>query len=202
MTTYILAGGNDRTTEGYGERLADQITARVTMHPKILSCFFSIPEQEWPTKYAQCEEWFAKNFTSGYKYNYAQKDTFLQQIDDADVIYLHGGNTQLLFDAFPSAEDFVKRVKGKIVVGSSAGANILSKKYWSSSRAVPCKGLGILDVNIMVHYGAVNHEGLTRTDKDWQREEAEFQAFVGDGEITHLPEGEFVVIDSSSKISK
>lgn len=198
MTTYILAGGNDRATEGYGKRLADELTQHCS-HPNILSCFFSAPEQEWPAKHAEWKKWFARNFTNGFSYSYAEKDTFLRQIDRADVIYLHGGNTQLLFDTFPSVEDFVRHVKGKIVVGGSAGANILSKKYWSSTRAVPCKGLGILDVNIMVHYGAAHHEGLTRTIEDWQREEAEFRAFVGDGEITRLPEGQFVVINGPAR---
>lgn len=192
-TAYILAGGNDLLFEDYGNRLTGQIAAHATERPRVLSCFFSTPEQEWPAKYAKWKEWLAKNFTHGFSYSYAKKATFLQQIDDADVIYLHGGNTQLLFDTFPPIEDFVKHANGKIVVGSSAGANILSKKYWSSSRAVPCKGLGILDVNIMVHYGAAHHEGLDRTAEDWRREEAEFRAFVGDGEITRLPEGQFIV---------
>jgi hypothetical protein len=84
-----------------------------------------------------------------------------------------------------------------MVVGSSAGANVLSKKYWSSTRAIPCEGLGVLDVNIMVHYGAMYHDGVVRTAEDWQREEAGFRAFVGDGEITHLPEGQFIVVEAT-----
>lgn len=47
----------------------------------------------------------------------------------------------------------------------------------------------------MVHYGALDHEGRKRTPEDWKREEAEFQARIGNEEITHLPEGQFVVIE-------
>jgi hypothetical protein len=90
MTTYILAGGNDRMAEGYGKRLAAEITEHVP-RPKVLSCFFSLPESEWPAKFNQFKEWFEANFTDDFTYEYAQKDTFLQQIKEADIIYLHGG---------------------------------------------------------------------------------------------------------------
>jgi peptidase E len=193
-TTLILAGGNDRTTEGYAKHLEDELVKYISSRPKILSCFFSAPENEWPTKYQNWKEWFTTNFSFDFEYDYAQKATFLQQIDEADIIYLHGGNTQLLFDSLPNVDDLKRHLEGKVVVGSSAGANTLSKDYWSSSRAVPAHGLGIVDVNIMVHYGTLSHEGRVRTPEDWKKEEVEFQKFVGAEEIIHIPEGQFIVV--------
>lgn len=99
-----------------------------------------------------------------------------------------------MFKTMPSAEELRKHFNGKVIVASSAGANLLSKNYWSSKRAVPGRGRGVVDINCMVHFGQLNHEGRVRSPADWQNEEAEFQQCIGDGEqITHLPEGQFVV---------
>lgn len=195
VTTYILAGGNDRSTAGYGERLSGEIARNVT-NPTILSCFFSYPAEEWEAKAQDWQPWFADYFGSDVRYDYARKETFLEQIDQADVIYLHGGDTRLLFDTLPSADALKEHFKGKVIVGSSAGANVLSKNYWSSKRAVPARGLGIVNSNIMVHYGGLQHEGLTRVPDDWKREEAAFQKFIGDEQITRLPEGQFVLVQA------
>jgi hypothetical protein len=100
-----------------------------------------------------------------------------------------------LFENLPDVEELKKHFQGKVIIGSSAGANMLSKCFWSSKRAVFGEGLAILDINVMVHHGALDHEGRKRTPEDWQREEAEFQERIGDGKITHLPEGQFVVIE-------
>lgn len=192
-TIFILAGGSDRKVSGFAKRLEDEITKHVS-RPKILSCFFSSPEDQWVTKYREWREWLNESFTRKFTYEYARKTPFLKQVDAADVIFLHGGNTQLLFDTLPAAEELTSHFEGKVVIGSSAGANVLSKDYWSSSRAVPAHGLGIVDVNIMVHYGTVSHEGRERTLEDWKKEEAEFKKFIGGGKIARLPEGQFIVI--------
>lgn len=192
MTTYILAGGNDRTTPGYGEHLQAEISKYVAKS-KILSCFYSSPEEAWPEKAAGWENWFRTYFGSDVSYSYARQDIFLAQIDDADVVYLHGGNTQLLFDTLPATDELISHFAGKIVVGSSAGANALSTNYWSSTQARPLRGLGFTKLNIMVHYGTLSHEKLPRTPEDWRREEAEFAQHIGGTEIVKLPEGQFVV---------
>lgn len=190
-TIFILVGGNDRHVADYGQRLKDEIRKYVS-HPKILSCFFAWPESTWPAKFEEWKAWFAAALDGDFSYDYAKKSTFLQQVDEADVVYLHGGNTQLLFDTLPDAGELTRHLDGKIVVGSSAGANVLSKNYWSSSKATPHHGLGILNLNVMVHHGVQDHEGRARTAEDWRREENEFRKFAGAGEITYLPEGQFV----------
>lgn len=193
ITTYILAGGNDRASEDYGKRLAQEIT-KYAAKPKILSCFFASPAETWQAKASDWKTWFSGCFGANFTYDYAQKDTFLDQIDLSDVIYLHGGITQLLLSALPYADELKAHFKGKIIVGSSAGANLLSKKYWSSTKAEPGNGLGLVDINTMVHYGSPDMEGISRTLDDWKKEEIQFQKFVGSGDITHLPEGQFVVV--------
>lgn len=188
---FILAGGNDRTTEGYGERLANELARRVS-HPSLLSCFFAAPESDWPTKSKDWKEWFSMHIAQPFTYDYAKRATFLGQMDTADVIYFHGGDTALLLKTLPDTATLKAHFPGKVVIGSSAGANMLSKLYWSSGRGVLGEGRGILDANTMVHYGSKDK----RIGADWKQEEAAFQKIIGTDRILQLPEGQFVVMES------
>lgn len=197
-TVYILAGGNDRKSEDYGYRLSEEI-AKYATNPKILSCFFSAPSEAWEQKAQDWKGWFSEHFTQPFTYSYAKYKTLLEQIDAADVVYFHGGDTRLLFKHLPETQELKKHFKGKVVIGSSAGANMLSTHYWSSTRGGFNEGRSFLDMNVMVHYHAPDASGYKRTLEDWEREEAEFQERLGDRVITPLPEGQFVVVEEESK---
>jgi peptidase E len=192
-TIYILAGGNDREYIDYAKRLETELNKYITS-PKILSCFFASPDSEWNNQYLKWREWFNLNLSHEFSFEYAKKEAFLEQIDASDVVYLHGGITKLLLSNVPDADTLKDYFRGKIVIASSAGANTLARNYWSSTYAEPGHGLGIVDINVMVHYGAINHEGRKRTMNDWQKEEALFSKYVQGEKITYLPEGEFTVI--------
>jgi len=75
-----------------------------------------------------------------------------EQLKNADVIYLRGGSTPALKAVLGEIRDLVDLVKGKIVVGSSAGAYVLSKYYYTHERDCIDKGLGILPIKTMCHY--------------------------------------------------
>ncbi|EDK72303.1 hypothetical protein TM7_0573 [candidate division TM7 genomosp. GTL1] len=193
-TVYILAGGNDRKSEDYGYRLSEEI-AKHSTNPKILSCFFSAPPKEWQQKARDWKGWFSDHFTQPFTYDYAKNyETFLEQIDTANVVYFHGGDTRLLFEHLSETQVLKEHFRNKIIIGSSAGANMLSTYYWSSTRGDCNEGRAVLDINVMVHYRASDASGYKRTSEDWKREEAEFQKCLGDRTITPLPEGQFVVI--------
>ncbi|HTE57212.1 MAG TPA: hypothetical protein VK694_00555 [Verrucomicrobiae bacterium] len=196
MTTYILTGGRDRAHPDYGSKLTVELKKH---HEKfrVLSCFFAEPEEYASMLAEKWQPWFEKRVGSIEKYDYARMDSFLRQIKDFDILYLHGGPNRPLFDALDTFGDFAPLVAGKIVVGSSAGANFIAKNYWGSSKQKPGKGRAILDVNVMVHYGSPDHEGRPRTAGDWDYEEALFRDFIGTNEkIWHLPEGEVEVFEA------
>ena len=190
-TTYILAGGNDRQVADYGSRLGEEIAKHVT-NPKILSCFYSQREETWEEKAEDWHDWFSQNFSWPFSYAYTRLDTLLDQIDQADVIYFHGGDTQLLLRKLPNTETLQKHFSGKIVIGSSAGANMLARHFWSSSRSVYGEGKGLLDISIMVHYGATKIGDSQRTAEDWEQQEKQFASMVN-MPIAQLPEGQFSV---------
>lgn len=189
MTKYILAGGNDFKTPVFGSRLASEFKKTLDTF-KILSCFFSSPAEVWKLNAEKWEPWFRKNVDSIESYDYATPGTFEEKTMNADILYFHGGNSELLLKTVDEIKNLEQLFKNKIVVGSSAGANMLAKNFWSSTYKKPGKGKAIVPVSIMVHYGAANHNGNYRNKRDWDNEETLFQNFIGASEnILHLPEG-------------
>lgn len=192
-TTYILAGGNDRLSSDYGKRLSDEI-ARYTVNPKILSCFYSQPEKTWAEKAEDWSGWFKENFQWPFTYDYTKSDTFLDQVKDSDVIYFHGGDTKLLLSRLPNGEVLKDLFENKVVIGSSAGSNMLARYYWSSTKGEFGEGKAVLDMAVMVHYGAELVGDKKRTSEEWNNQEVEFAAMITTP-ITRLPEGQFVVVE-------
>lgn len=192
QTTYILAGGNDRQYSDYGKRLGQEIVKH-SARPKILSCFFSQPEDTWVEKTKDWNSWFADNLSQPFSYDYTRQETLLDQIDAADVVYFHGGITDLLLAKLPDAKTMKQHFAGKMIIGSSAGSNMLSRHFWSSSKGIYGEGKGVLDLSVMVHYGATIVGDNQRTTEEWAQQEQTFASMVN-MPITHLPEGRYIVI--------
>lgn len=197
MTTYILAGGADRKTPEFGERLAAEVHKKINRPVRVLSCLFAEPREVWSEKFASRMPWFQQFFGAATDVELAFPDQFPDQARRADVIYLHGGDDVLLGHYLDAYNDIRDMFLGKIVVGSSAGADWLSTNFWACDWRKTMHGSGIVPLSIIVHSGSDYGNEDTRGPIDWQLAEAEFQAAIGAGKtITHLPEGEFVVFES------
>jgi len=71
----------------------------------------------------------------------------------ADVIFLKGGSTVLLMNVLKNYLELGEKFLGKAVVGSSAGAYVLSELWTDHGDDVHMrKGLGILLLRIVCHY--------------------------------------------------
>lgn len=148
-TVFILAGGSDRKFDDYGARLYEAVS-QFAPEPRILSCFFSSEEDTWQDKAADWNRWFAARFPNCNNYAYATLDGFQWQTEQSDVVYFHGGNTWLLLEQVAGFPQMGEWLDGKVVIGSSAGANMLSRNFWSSKRAAFGEGLGLVDRSVTV----------------------------------------------------
>lgn len=145
MTKYILAGGNDRGVKSYASLLKKELPNTLESL-KLLSCFFSASQEEWLHKSHDWENWFSENL--GIKnYSWANFDNFEERLKSADIIYFHGGNSELLIKSIKRYTDLEEHLKDKTVIGSSAGSNMLASNYWSPTYSKPGKGIGIIDIN-------------------------------------------------------
>lgn len=197
MTKYILAGGNDRQFEDYGVRLAEEVYKTVKRPARILSCFFAVPEDQWRHKTLDREDWFRSCFGADIQYNLARLETLIDQVENADLVYLHGGDSNaLMLERMKAFPDIAQALEGKVVVGSSAGANYLSRKFWTRSKRQVMDGSGIVPCGVMVHYGSVDG-GFGSGVVDWSNVERAVRAEIGpDAELLKIPEGQFVVIET------
>ena len=82
----------------------------------------------------------------------ADEKNFLQQLQSADVVYFHGGVSLKLFEALKKYPNLHESLRGKIVAGESAGANVLGKFFYSPHADNIFEGLGILPIKIIPHY--------------------------------------------------
>lgn len=195
MTTYILAGGNDQRIAGYPTILKSVLPKNLSEF-SVLSCFFSRPEREWEDSAADWSTWLSQNLGIN-SHDYAKFDNFEEKLQKADVVYFHGGDSWLLLESLSEYEDFGRKLNGKIVIGSSAGANMLSNNFWSATSQKAGKGFAIIDVNIMVHYGAKMIGGIIRSRDDWSAEERAFSKVIQSTDIIHLPEGTLKVFSKN-----
>lgn len=151
-TKYVLAGGLDRAHPEYWDRLGKEITIRKPV--RLLSCFFSQPKKDWQGKFKEFEPFFKQAFGDDAICELANVEDFLSQVKECDVIYLHGGTTHRLKSVLIRYGNLKPYFKDKVVIGSSAGANYLSKLGWSPSLRQPMEGSGIVNLNVIVHYGS------------------------------------------------
>ncbi len=84
----------------------------------------------------------------------ATHQDFLEQVKSSKVVYITGGDTRKLLNELNQYPDFIKLLNGKTIVGSSAGANVFSKLYFSTALKSVCKGLGVLPFSLVCHYGS------------------------------------------------
>ena len=198
MTKYILAGGADRKYPEYAAKLRSEIAKTITKPPLVLSCLFAEPREVWEGKFADRQAWFAATFGEGCITQMAFPDTFAEQIREADIIYLHGGDDTLLTHYLEEFDDLATLFSDKIVIGSSAGADYLAKEYWTCDWRQVRTGSGLTDLNIIPHFESPEY-GISdpRGPINWATAEAELREAVGSGQkVTLLREGEFVVIET------
>lgn len=191
MTTYILAGGKDLRFEAYGERLAKEVYEYGPRPTRLLSCFFATPPEYWNVKAKTWQPWFARYFGRDVEWSYAQPNDFTAQLKETDVVYLHGGDNELLRGSLVRFPELQAHFDGKVVIASSAAANYLSQHFWRRCEQKIGRGKGIVPYSVMVHYG-VSEQGTP--DTDWDGVAAELAAFDGE-EPLRLMEGNFKVIN-------
>jgi peptidase E len=106
------------------------------------------------------------------------------QIQTSDCIYIRGGVDEPLKNILSCLDSFGKLIKGKLVVGSSAGANILSKYYWRNSKNCIEEGLGILPIKVFCHYNETKKESFEQLKNHEE-----------DLPVHTIPETEFIILE-------
>jgi cyanophycinase-like exopeptidase len=169
-TRVILHGGNSsKQSEGnkkFFREILDGIDSETEI-VRILCVYFARPQHRWEDSYAGDRSIFCaaaidagrKIVTTLATYN---TDDFRSNIAESDVIFINGGMKGRLKEMLLTVglESFRRMVEGKTLVGISAGANLLSKYYYSSVVDGVREGTGFMNIKLLTHYSKDKPEQL------------------------------------------
>ena len=188
MTKYILHGGKSNT-RSYDNRFFFQEIIKGLDYPiKLLLVYYAREEKEWQWLYQQDKLKFS-SFTDQERLDFllAAKEVsaFIQQIKEADAIYISGGKTLGLKKYFKEISNLSEMLnEKKVIAGSSAGVHVLCKYYYNAEGQAISQGLGILPIKVFCHYKPDKAEALRQLEQ-----------FGEPLEVITLEEGKFVVLN-------
>ena len=169
-TKFILHGGYTREQNELNEGFFKELAQSVLDGGTILLVYFA--SDDGIDKFEDDRKRIS-NFVENKEVTFvkATENDFINQVKNADVIYLRGGNTQQLKAQLSMYPELHEYILGKTVAGSSAGAYVLSKYYYSNSRDEVLEGFGFLPIRVVCHYQSKIHpvsadiDPLTKIDR-------------------------------------
>lgn len=131
---------------------------------------FCMYKENWErgyTKYLEKFGFLNDIYTCHFEIAKLDNKILTSQIEKSHIILINGGGEDTFFNNLTEINfKFNKsKLKDKIVFGTSAGANILSKYYYSNDRSLIGKGSGILSINTICHYDGQKYEKLKLLEK-------------------------------------
>lgn len=158
---FILHGGYAERPNSENDEFFKEILKRVPQTAKILLVYFAKKKDEYERMQKEDIAQFEKNKGErDISFEVASSESFLQQVAQSDVIYLHGGNTSRLLGELKKYPNLKNLMDGKIVAGESAGAYVLSSCFYSKTEGGVFEGLGFVSVKTICHYIGENEEKL------------------------------------------
>lgn len=197
MTKYILNSGAIKSNPQKASKFFDEVLKNLGNNPKILMCFFAILRENWEEKYEENLGILPGFFKKGVeaKFELAFPDTFVSQIKNCDVIYLHGGDDHLV-QYWLKKFDLSKIWEGKVIATSSASSNALSKQFWTCDWRRNMEGLGILPIKFIAHFNSEYGLKDPRGPIDWNKAYKELEVYEDRNlPIYALEEGDYQVFE-------
>lgn len=191
-TRIILHGGNSDRNTDKNEKFYNEIIDGIDSDAiRVLCVYFARPEHRWEESYDDDQIAFRRvERETGCEIETklaksADIDTFLQDIVESDVLFMNGGMKGYLKETLLAigAERFWNVLDGKTLVGISAGANVLSKYYYSMVADGIREGTGFLNIKLLTHYSP---------DEPQQMEM--LKAYGEDLQVATVREEEYIVI--------
>lgn len=154
QTTFILHGGASSKRTAANEKFFDEIVNSTDKDRiNILCIYFARPEHRWDESFYEDKYAFESLDTSkNLNVERATYENFSEQLENSDVLFINGGFKGHLKETIQSIDNFKDKIKGKVIVGISAGANILSTYYYSQGIEGIREGAAILSIKVFCHF--------------------------------------------------
>jgi peptidase E len=157
MTTFILHGGYTGEKNELNESFFKELALCIPTGGNVLLVYFASTSGV-AQKYEEDKKRIGSFINNrDVQFVLADVDNFREQLLEADVIYIRGGDTSKLKKDIEQTPDFCDLIRGKVVSGSSAGAYVLSTYYFSNSTNKVWSGLGCLPIRCACHFESTKH---------------------------------------------
>ena len=194
MTKYILHGGEISRPSVHNQNYFREMVMGLAEPIKILLVYFAREKNRWREFMDYDTEKF-KGAANGKKVECVLANNnlakLLSQVKQSDIIYIIGGRDKALQKGFDGLGDLGKLFHGKVVAGSSAGANMLGRYYYDIERERVERGLDVLPIKVISHYKGSKYAGNDQARVELLRSHGE------DLKIYTLPETEYFVVEQS-----
>lgn len=153
-TKFILHGGTQKgNTDEYQIEFFNEIYKDTNSSLNILLIPFSkdLDRRESSiSKLRDTFELFKKDKTLSFQT--ADESSLISQIQHTDILYFMDGISLKLLETLKPFDNLRQAMEGKIVIGESAGANVLSSYFYTPSADQISPGLGFVSVKTIPHY--------------------------------------------------
>jgi len=192
-TRYILAGGYlHKAPDASGEAFCRELAKGIAKKPvRILDCLFARTEDSWEEKYKEDQMFFAKHLED-FELELADPKKFTEQVRNSDVIFFQGGTPRQLISLLDLDGGWRKELDGKVLAGSSGGADALCKYYGVGKTHRVGEGMGLLPVKCIPHWKS----DYSDHPVEWDALLRELKEYKEDLPVYTIPEGEYVVIEA------
>ena len=168
MIKFILHGGKIDISEKLDEEFFGEIFKNIVGKEKIIvliTCF-ARNKDEWQSVFTKNKLRFSKFISKAgiesVEFVLADSDQnkFLTQVDNSDVVYFCGGSELEIRKIISEQDLLIDIFRNKVIVGTSAGANIFSAEYYSNDRNRIEPGFGFIPIKTICHFSLENKERL------------------------------------------
>lgn len=197
MTKYVLQSGGIGRQPALKKQFHQELIKGLGNEPKFLLCNFAQPREDWENKFPGYCNAIATDMPDGIKptFELAMPHIFVAQCKQADVIYFHGGDNDLV-QYWMRKFDLPTIFKDKVVVTNSASSMMLVEGYYTCDWRSCRKGFGVLPIKFIAHYQSAAGDDPIRGSIDWQKAYDELAAYGDTSLPIHaLKEGEFIVVE-------
>ena len=169
-TKYVISGGNSKDINKENDMFFSETLKDTPVDAKVLIIMFAKMGNGVERSYEAVKHMFERNKAHRkISYTMAVHSKLSNQISEAQVVYIYGGDNLGLIHEMKRHSDFESLVRGKIVAAESAGAYFLSSIFYSKTIGEITKGRGILPIKIICHFVGLHEEKLDSISRDLEK---------------------------------
>jgi hypothetical protein len=194
----ILTGGYMSKAPDRGSSFCREIVKNTEQPIRILECIFGLSEDLWDSALRKDIDLFHNEIPDfAVDFVLARENLFVKQIEEADVVYFRGGETQRMHDTLLKIQDWQDALSDKIVIGASAGAYVISSFYVHPGQLPELRnGFGLAKVKTVAHYRSTffHHGDVNKSCVYWDTIDKIMKEKYPDIPSMKLREGEFIIL--------